>query len=107
MFLIWALIGSSCAVAAEAMMRSGYPWRENVVVYALLSVSVSYCVYRLLGASPGWLPGIVAFSAATSVLRIGVAFLFLHEPLNPINLVSAAALMGVTALNLHHTLTAR
>ena len=106
MWIVWAIPGALSAVIAEGLMRSGYGWRENIVPYVLLSTAVSYCVYRLLtGSTTGWLPGIVAFGAMTITMRIIAAFTILHEPVTPINVISAMVLAGVTAANVWYTLS--
>ena len=89
---LWAGLAGAAAVGTEFAFRSGADWLRNLWWVIPGAVLINYSVYRLITTEYGWLAGIVLFGLVTALLRIGLAFGVLHEPLTAGNLVPAGVL---------------
>jgi drug/metabolite transporter (DMT)-like permease len=91
---VWALLAGVLAVLLEWQFRRGIDWLHNLWWIAPASLAVNYFIARLLFTDFGWLPSIVLFGATTAVMRIALAFVVMHEPPTPANLIASGLLVG-------------
>ena len=98
---IWPVLGGLLAITLEYLYRRGLTWAPpSCFIVVPIALVLSYSISRTLQGSPTMLSGLIYFSVITTVLRIGVAFLLLGDPVRPTTLVAAGALLLATSINL-------
>lgn len=98
--ILWALLGGGLAVNFEFWARRGMAWTDLWWWAIPSAFLIQLSVWHLVRSDMGWLPSIVLFGAVTAVVRIGLAFLVLHEPVTVPNVVAGAVLVGVVGVRL-------
>ena len=94
--ILWAFIGAAIAISLEVVYRRSESWPIWCAIPALV---LTYAVYKSLNNGPSLLAFAVAFSLFTTVGRIAVSPLLLHEEVSKGNMVAAVALLVGTVIS--------
>jgi len=80
---LWGLAAAVPAVAAEYLYRRlEGGWFENLWIYAPISLSISYCIYRLVTIpQTTLLDAFVVWAFSTTLLRVFVSVMILGDPI--------------------------
>ena len=77
-------------------MKRGWGWLDHWYLYIAMAVIVNISVYQML-QSGKWLPSIVVFGLVTAMMRIGLAFFIMREPVS-IHTMLAAGVLFIPSL---------
>lgn len=97
---LWAALAGVTATGMEFLFRRGIDWLGSWWWVLPGALVINYSIYRLLSADYGWMPSIVLFGAMTALLRVGLAFLVLREPLSVGNIAATVVLFLAVGIRL-------